>query len=169
MKIRIYGDKVLRAKSETVNEFGRELSPIFEEMVEAMISEGGVGLAAPQVGISRRLAIVNPEPESKETLIKLINPSIISASSELDTLEEGCLSIPDIRGDVKRTFTVNVRYQDEEGREQHLAAEGLLARIIQHEIDHLNGVLFIDHLSLAKKALIKPHLRSLMNRSDRER
>ncbi|MCK4235893.1 MAG: peptide deformylase [Candidatus Krumholzibacteria bacterium] len=169
LEIKIYGDKVLRSKSESVKEFGSELAPFLEEMVETMIVEGGVGLAAPQVGISKRMVIVNPDPHNSETLIRLVNPRIILTSSEKGSLEEGCLSIPGIRGNVARSSAVEVQYQDDEGRECNLSAEGLLARIIQHEIDHLEGTLFIDYLSLAKKAMIKPKLRSLMNRSNGEK
>jgi len=161
LALSIYGDKVLREKGEEVDDFGEKIRYFFDNMVETMIVEGGVGLAAPQVGVSRRIAVVNPEPENEKTLIRMANPRIIATSDETETMEEGCLSIPGIRGDVIRSRAIEVLYQDEEGKEYKLEAEGLLARIIQHEIDHLNGVLFIDHLSTAKKLLIKPKLRKL--------
>lgn len=167
-RIRIYGDEVLRSKGEAVEEFGGGLSHFLDEMVETMIVEGGVGLAAPQVGISRCIAVLNPNPDIGDTLIKMINPRIISFSDDTEPLEEGCLSIPGIRGNVIRPASIEVLYQDIEGREHRMKADGLVARIIQHEIDHLNGILFVDRLSLAKKALIKPKLRDLSEGSGRE-
>jgi len=113
--------------------------------------------------VSRQIAVINPEPENEKTLIRMINPRIVATSDETETMEEGCLSIPGIRADVIRSRALEVLYQDESGKEHRLEAEGLLARIIQHEVDHLNGVLFIDHLSTAKKLLIKPQLRKLKN------
>ena len=143
--IRIYGDRVLRSQSELVRDFGGDLNPFLEQMVETMVIEGGVGLAAPQVGVSKQIAVINPEPEDNTTLIKMINPRIVTRSEETETLEEGCLSIPGIRGNVARSSAVEVAYQDEEGREHTVKAEGLLARIIQHEIDHLDGILITDY------------------------
>jgi len=165
--IRTYGDKVLRKKSEPVKEFGAELAPVFEQMKETMIVEKGVGLAANQVGIPRQIAVVNPEPNEEKSLLRMANPRIIAASDELEMLDEGCLSVPGVRGEVARNAWIEVAYQDEKGKEHRLKAEGLLARIIQHEIDHLNGVLFIDRLSLAKRSLIKTKLKGL-KKGDRE-
>jgi peptide deformylase len=159
--IRKYGDKVLRNKGETVKEFGPELKPLFKQMEETMIDAKGVGLAAPQIGIPKQIAIMNPEPDDDTKLIRMINPRIVAASNETERLEEGCLSVPGVRGDVVRASEVTVRYQDENGKERTLHAEGMLARIIQHELDHLNGVLFIDRLSFAKRSLIKAKLRDL--------
>ena len=153
--IRIYGSNVLRAGSEPVEEFGDELSEFLLRMVGTMLSADGVGLAAPQVGVSRRITVINPEPENEKTLIKMVNPKIVAFS------EEGCLSVPGVRGNVIRPIAVEVTYLDEKGSECRLQASGLLARIIQHEIDHLEGVLFVDRLSIAKKMLIKSKLRSL--------
>ncbi|UCF07144.1 MAG: peptide deformylase [bacterium] len=166
--MRIYGDEVLRKKGERVETFGSELSPLLDEMVETMIHEDGVGLAAPQVGISKLISVINPEPGKNSTLIKLINPRIISHSDETESFEEGCLSIPGIRANVVRPSVIRIEFQDEEGRKHRLKADGLLARIIQHEIDHLNGVLFVDRLSLAKRALLRPKLRELAKRAGRE-
>jgi peptide deformylase len=146
--IRKYGDRVLRGKGKIVEEFGRELKPLFEHMERTMIAARGVGLAAPQIGISKQIAIMNPEPEDDTKLIKMINPRIVAASKETAKIDEGCLSVPGV-------------YQDESGKEHTLEAEGLLARIVQHELDHLNGVLFIDRLSLAKRSLIKAKLKNL--------
>lgn len=159
--IRKYGDRVLRTKGEAVTEFGPELKTLFERMEKTMIAERGVGLAAPQIGISKRIAIVNPEPDDETRLIKMINPRIVAASDETVKIEEGCLSVPGIRGDVERPERVTVAYEDENGKERTLEAEGLLARIVQHELDHLNGVLFVDRLSFAKRSLIKAKLKNL--------
>jgi peptide deformylase len=159
--IRKYGDRVLRGKGKTVEEFGPDLKPLFERMERTMIAAKGVGLAAPQIGISKQIAIMNPEPEDGEKLVKMINPRIVAASRETVKIEEGCLSVPGVRGDVERPERVTVAYRDENGKERTLEAEGILARIVQHEIDHLNGVLFIDRLSFAKRSLIKAKLRTL--------
>jgi peptide deformylase len=163
--IRTYGSEVLRSESEPIEEFGEELSEFLLRMVETMLIEDGVGLAAPQVGVSKSVAVINPEPENEKTLIKMVNPKIVAFSDETEILEEGCLSVPGIRGNVTRSTSVEVAYLDEKGLERRLQAEGLLARIIQHEIDHLHGVLFIDRLSIAKKMLIKSKLRSLIDGS----
>ncbi len=163
--IRTYGSDVLRLESKPVEEFGEELNEFLLRMVETMIVEDGVGLAAPQVGVSQSIAVINPEPENEKTLIKMVNPKIVAFSEETDTLEEGCLSVPGIRGNVVRSSAVEVTYLDEKGAERRLQADGLLARIIQHEIDHLHGVLFVDRLSIAKKMLIKSKLRSLIDGS----
>ncbi len=163
--IRTYGSAVLRSESEPVEEFGEELSEFLLRMVETMLVEDGVGLAAPQVGVSRSIAVINPEPENERTPIKMINPKIVAFSDETEVSEEGCLSVPGIRGNVTRPSAVEVAYLDEKGLERKLRADGLLARIVQHEIDHLHGVLFIDRLSIAKKMLIKSKLRSLIDGS----
>jgi peptide deformylase len=159
--IRKYGDRVLRAKGDAVKEFGSELKALFERMERTMIAARGVGLAAPQIGLSKQIAIMNPEPEDSTKLIKMINPRIVASSKETAKIEEGCLSVPGVRGDVERPACVTVVYQDENGAERTLEAEGLLARIVQHELDHLNGVLFIDRLSFAKRSLIKAKLKTL--------
>jgi peptide deformylase len=156
-----YGNRVLRGKGKAVDEFGPELASLFERMERTMIASRGVGLAAPQVGISRQIAIMNPEPEDGTKLIKMINPRIVASSDETVKIEEGCLSVPGVRGEVERPARVTVVYQDESGAEHMLEAEGLLARIVQHELDHLNGVLFIDRLSFAKRSLIKAKLKNL--------
>jgi peptide deformylase len=159
--IRTYGDAILRNKSAKVDEFGPDLKPLFRHMEETMLDAKGVGLAAPQIGVSKQIAIMNPEPENSTRLLKMINPRIISSSDETEKLEEGCLSVPGVRGEVARASEITVAYQDENGKEHTLHAEGMLARIIQHELDHLNGVLFVDRLSFAKRSLIKGKLKNL--------
>ena len=165
--MRTYGDTVLRARSERVASIESDLAELLGDMVETMYAEGGVGLAAPQIGVSRQIAVINPEPGNEATLLKMVNPRIVAASDELEVKEEGCLSVPGIRGEIPRHAWVEIVYQNEKGVERRLRAEGLLARIVQHELDHLNGVLFIDRLSLAKRALIKPKLRNLAGGKER--
>ena len=159
--IRTYGDTILRKKSEKVAEFGPELEPLFRRMKETMIEAKGVGLAAPQIGVSKQVAIVNPEPEDDAKLLKMVNPRIVTVSDDTERIEEGCLSVPGIRGEVVRALKITVVYQDEDGKERTVRAEGMLARIIQHEVDHLNGILFVDRLSFAKRSLIKGKLKDL--------
>ncbi len=164
MSVRIYGDPVLRKKSEKVTEFDDDLLVFLEDLAETMILEDGVGLAAPQVGVSKQIAVINREPGNPVTLIKVINPEITLFGDETYSMEEGCLSVPGIRGKVVRPDSLEMTYQDEKGEQQELYAEGFEATIIQHELDHLDGVLFVDRLSLAKKVLIKGKLRELSKR-----
>jgi peptide deformylase len=159
--IRIYGNEILRRKSEDVEEFDDRLGELIEKMVETMIFEGGVGLAAPQVGVSRRLAIVNPDPQNPDTLLTLVNPRILSCSEKKDCVEEGCLSVPGVRGKVERPIEVEVEYQDRHGERHCIRVDGLVSRIIQHEIDHLDGVLFVDRLSFGRQMLVKGKLKDL--------
>ncbi|MDD3642775.1 MAG: peptide deformylase [Candidatus Krumholzibacteria bacterium] len=165
--VRIYGDDVLRKKGEPVEEFDEALAGLIRGMVETMIVEEGVGLAAPQVGVSRQVAVVNPEPDNPDTLVALVNPRIVSCSDRTACVEEGCLSVPGVRGKVTRPAEIEVEYQDEGGERRRLKAEGLVSRIIQHEIDHLNGVLFVDRISLGARALVRGKLRELA-RHDRQ-
>lgn len=150
----IYPDSRLREVSSEVLEFGSCLNERLENMYETMIAKGGVGLAAVQVGRLERMLIVNIPREDgvqhKEDLLEVINPEILESSGEI-LFQEGCLSIPDYYEVVRRANCVTVRYFDREGREKTIAAEGYLAVALQHEIDHLNGILFIDKLPLLKK------------------
>jgi len=168
MGLRIYGDDVLRKKGAPVEEFDDELRDLVRRMVETMIVEEGVGLAAPQVGVSRRVAVVNPEPDNPDTLITLVNPRIVSRSDETSCIEEGCLSVPGVRSNVTRPAEIELEYQDGEGKKHCVKVDGLVSRIIQHEIDHLDGVLFVDRLSLGARALIRGKLKELARR-DRQR
>jgi peptide deformylase len=159
--IRIYGDEVLRGKSEDVEEFDERLADFVQKMVETMVVEEGVGLAAPQVGVSRRIAVVNPDPYNPDTLLTLVNPRILSCSEETECVEEGCLSVPGIRGKVDRPVAIEVEYRDTGGESHCIRVDGLVSRIIQHEIDHLDGVLFVDRLSFGRKTLVKGKLKEL--------
>jgi peptide deformylase len=133
----------------------RALAP---RMFEAMYRAPGIGLAAPQVGSPLRFAVVDLMPDDKRAPIVLVNPEIIAVSEEQSTREEGCLSLPGMYADVTRPARVKVRYQDENGVRHELKAEGLLAACLQHEIDHLDGVLFVDHLSVLKRNMIMRRL-----------
>ncbi len=161
MELKIYGDRILREKSGKVDLFDDWLVSFFDDMVETMAAESGVGLAATQVGVLKRIAVVNPVPDDSGKLLKLVNPKIVSVSEETGSFEEGCLSVPGIRGNVIRPVAITLEYQDEKGEKHVLEGDGLVARIVQHEIDHLDGVLFVDRLSFAKKAMIRGKLREL--------
>lgn len=142
-------DPVLRKKARKVTEFGPELNTLIEDMVQTMRAEPGVGLAAPQVGISQRVIVVeygDDEDEQRPTkLFSVVNPEYVRKSSEKVTGIEGCLSIPGYLGSVERHETLVVKGQNKHGQPIRIKASGWLARIFQHEIDHLDGVLFVDH------------------------
>lgn len=146
LELRVLGDPVLRTETSLVAEVTDELRQLVDDMFETMHAAQGIGLAAPQVGRLERIAVV----EVEEDRLVLVNPEIV-ASSGKDRAEEGCLSIPDVYGDVERALNVTVRALDLEGRLFERETTGLLARAIQHELDHLHGKLFIDYLSFLKK------------------
>jgi peptide deformylase len=150
--ILILPDKRLRLVCEPVKTIDREIKILVADMFETMYEAPGIGLAAIQVGVPRRVVTMDlaKKEEEKEPRV-LINPEILWKSEEKATYEEGCLSIPEFYEDVERPAQVRVKYLDLEGREQELEASGLLATCLQHEIDHLNGVLFIDHISRLKR------------------
>jgi len=156
MKLRFYGDPVLREKAEKVANFGEELRKIIEDMATLMYKEDGAGLAGPQVGLKKQIFI--EDDGSGSGWRAYINPEITYFSDEKDVAEEGCLSIPDIFENVERSKTINVRYQLVDGTVKEEEVSGYLARIIQHETDHLNGIMFIDHISKLKKRLLKKKL-----------
>jgi peptide deformylase len=138
---------VTPADADTV----RDLVP---RMFAAMYEAPGIGLAAPQVGVGLRLAVVDLQPNDKPAPMALINPSIVAASKDIAVREEGCLSLPGQYADVERPAAVTVRYEDEAGVKHQIEADGLLAACLQHELDHLDGVLFVDHLSALKRNMI---------------
>lgn len=161
-KIRTYGDSSLRGGSEPVTEFDDELRATVDSMIETMYEEmTGVGLAAPQVGIAKKIVVFDLSMgEDEDSVYVLINPEIVEKEGEC-VLEEGCLSVPGVFEEVKRAYRVVVRYQDVEGNEHEQEAEDFLARVIQHEVDHLEGVLFVDRLGTVKRTLLAKTLRSL--------
>ncbi|CAM3352613.1 peptide deformylase [Marinicrinis lubricantis] len=135
-------DPILREKSKPVTKFNANLHKLLDDMAETMYDAAGVGLAAPQIGILKRVIVLDPHDDSTG-LIEMVNPEIIESSGE-QLGPEGCLSIPGVNGDVKRHFHIKVKGQDRNGNDMVVEADDFLARIFQHEIDHLNGVLFTD-------------------------
>jgi peptide deformylase len=162
MEVLVYPHPVLRRGGKTITEFGPALRELSARMMEAMYEEGGVGLAAPQVGIEQKLLVLNPEGSKKDRTgeLALVNPRITKKKGR-EFGEEGCLSFPGIHAEVERWVDITLTYQDLDGKEQQLAASGWLARIIQHELDHLDGVLFTDRLTASDKLRVKPKLLEL--------
>jgi len=150
MEIRTYPDPVLRRRAEPVGEINEGIKKICEKMVEAMIRADGVGLAAPQIGISKRIIVLDVDGEFHV----LIDPELVSTSEEIEEFTEGCLSVPGVMATVKRSAEATVVGTSLDGSNVEIAGKGLLARAIQHEIDHLEGRLFIDRLSPARKQSI---------------
>jgi peptide deformylase len=146
LDIRVLGDPILRTVTKPVKSVTDEMRTLIADMFETMYLAGGIGLAAPQVGREERIAVAHVD----EHKFALVNPEVIDRSGN-DRCEEGCLSIPDIYGDVDRALTVTVRALDENGQSRDITASGLLARCMLHEIDHLDGKLFVDYLSTLKR------------------
>jgi len=165
--VTVYGDPLLRKKAKPVDKDYEGLKEIIENMWETMYYSDGVGLAAPQVGLSIRIFIVDAssgadeEPELEGFKKVFINPEIIETSGEEWIMNEGCLSLPEIREDVERPDVVRIKYFDENFEEHEEEYKGFAGRIIQHEYDHLDGILFIDYLSPLKKRLLKSKLNSI--------
>jgi peptide deformylase len=147
-------DPRLKLVSQRVPEVDRALKRFMDDMFETMKDANGIGLAAIQVGVPKRVAVIDLDPgEPKSSPIYLVNPTIVATSEEQIIHNEGCLSVPDFWEDVRRPSRLTVEYTDEKGHQQRLEAEGLLAIALQHEIDHINGLLFIDHLSKLKRSI----------------
>ena len=146
---------ILRTKTRLVGPGDAEtVRALVPQMLATMYAAPGIGLAAPQVGHGLRLAVIDLQPEDKPAPIHLVNPEIVGVSEEVATREEGCLSLPGQYADVSRPARVKVRYRDLEGAAREIEADGLLAACLQHEIDHLDGILFVDHLSALKRNMI---------------
>ncbi len=157
-----YPEPLLKQVSKPVTEFDAELKQLVEDMVETMYDAPGVGLAAPQVGELRRLIVMDCSgSENPADLIVAVNPEIVEKEGE-SYEEEGCLSVPEYYAPVKRFSRVTMSYQDAEGKSHLRQAEGLLAVAMQHEIDHLQGILFVDHLSPLKKSIFRKKYKKLM-------
>jgi peptide deformylase len=147
LQVHYLGDRVLRQAAKRISKVDQEIRELIKEMLQTMYSKDGIGLAAPQVAVQKQLIVIDCEPtESTNKPLILINPTIKSYGKEICTFQEGCLSIPGVYIDVKRPDLVEVSYKDEEGKPRTLKATGLLSRAIQHEMDHLNGVLFVDRV-----------------------
>ena len=147
--LKLYPDSVLRAKALLVNDVDSEISELIDEMAEIMYSFQGIGLAAPQLGVLKRVI----DADIGEGLLSMVNPEILQ-KEEVDKLEESCLSLPDIQVEIERNKTISVKGYNQQGKEITLELNGLMARVVQYEIDHLNGILIIDYTTLSEKFLI---------------
>lgn len=173
LPIRLYGHDALRQETTPVDENSEALQALIDNMIETMRNAAGIGLAAPQVGREERLFVVDVTPMATEMEeddepvppqpMVFINPEIVAESDETTDMEEGCLSIPEVREAVTRPERVRVRYRDRDFEEQTLETGSVLARVVQHEHDHLDGVLFTDYLSSFRKRLLRRSLRQMTN------
>ena len=154
LKLFTYPDPLLKEISKEVTDFSKDLKNLTDDMFKTMYENSGIGLAAPQVGILKRIVVIDLQEDDKKVPLIFINPQIIEACGST-TFEEGCLSVPGYHEVVKRKKDITVKFQDLEGKEQVINATGLLAICLQHEIDHLNGILFIDQISQLKKGFFK--------------
>lgn len=161
-KIIEYPEPILRVKAKDVESFDEELKTLIEDMAETMYDAPGIGLAAPQIAVSKQLIVVDlTEPGEEQRYMAMVNPKIVDQEgSQLD--EEGCLSVPELTSQVKRFKRVCVKFQTEDGTPKELEAEDRFAVVLQHEIDHLNGILFIDHLSPLKRNLYKKKRKKML-------
>ncbi len=168
LKLRYYGDPILRRETHNIVDFDSDLDRFVEDMIETMHENGGVGLAAPQVGDVRSVIVIDvSEEEDKEEdeeepsePIVMINPDIQELYGSC-VLEEGCLSIPEVRVEVERPEEIKVKFQDKKGEKKEMQCSGLIARVVQHEIDHLRGRLMIDYISSVKRDLLKTKLQKI--------
>lgn len=155
MEIRKYPDAVLKRRARAVEVFDNELQALIDDMVETMHAAPGIGLAAPQVGVSKQLAVIDMSTdEQKAPLIVLVNPVIVCKEGSID-FEEGCLSVPEYTAMVSRSERIVVKALDREGRPLEIETTDLLAIVLQHEIDHLEGILMVDRMSAFKRELFK--------------
>ena len=155
LKIIEYPDTLLREKSQPVEQVDSAVAELLRQMLQKMYDTHGVGLAAPQVGILKRLVVIDVgSKEGQEKPLLMVNPEIIEKSEEIKKASEGCLSVPNQYAPVERFASVTVSYLDENGVRQEISDDGLLAVALQHEIDHLNGILFIDYLSPLRRKMV---------------
>jgi peptide deformylase len=165
VEVRHYPDPVLRTKTEAVDSFDGSLADLVQEMIATMRSVNGLGLAAPQVGISQRFAVVSTDTEPGHETV-LVNPALVHSEGWEDA-EEGCLSFPGIYIKIGRFARVCVRYHDLKGEAREMEAEGLVARAVQHELDHLDGRLLLDRMSAVQRLTHRRRLRELQDRYER--
>lgn len=165
LDIRIYGDPVLRKKAKAIDPIDDDVRTLAADMLDTLAKAKGVGLAGPQVGASLRIIVVHPPPpasdEKREEPQVYVNPEIVEKGGKTVPEEEGCLSIPEIYDIVKRPDRVKIRALTLEGKDIEIEAEGMLGRIFQHEIDHLDGVLFVDKVGPMRRALLQKRLREM--------
>tara|TARA_Y100001970_G_C14148639_1_gene811338 strand:- start:802 stop:1326 length:525 start_codon:yes stop_codon:yes gene_type:complete len=167
-KILTLPDPILREVSEPVNKVDKEIKHLMDDMLETMYAAPGIGLAAVQIGILKRVIVIDLSKDNeKKDPIFIVNPKILSQSKELVAYEEGCLSIPNQFAEIERPKSCILEYLDYSGSKKEIEAQGLLATCIQHEIDHLNGILFIDYLSKLKKDLILKKVKKQKKEIDR--
>lgn len=150
LKVEHAGSPVLKEVCQPVDKFDSTLRRLLDDMAETMYKENGIGLAAPQIGQAIRVVVIDIQ-DDKRGLIEMINPVITKRSDDVEEDKEGCLSVPDIFGDVLRSKKVSVEYYNRRGKKQRMTATGLMARCIQHELDHLEGVLFINKAKRLRK------------------
>ena len=169
LRILHYPEPVLAKKAEPVLEVNDSIKKLAADMAETMYDAPGVGLAAPQVGISQRLIVLDCAGKDESPhLIAAVNPEIVEAEGECFE-EEGCLSVPAFYAKVKRSVSVRVRFRDLENQQVEMETDGLLAIAFQHEIDHLDGILFVDHLSSLKKGIFKKKYKKILEQMEEER
>lgn len=172
LPIHVYGDPILRLETPPIEGDAEALQRLIDDMLETMHGASGIGLAAPQVGRRERVFVVDLSPMRKELEadgaplewlepLVFVNPEIHAHSDEEEEFEEGCLSIPDVREVVIRPSAIQVRFFDRQFRPRDLEADGMLARVVQHEFDHLNGILFTDRISQLKRRLLRRRLRDM--------
>lgn len=155
LKVYEYPHPVLKKKAEKIAVVDDELRRVLDDMLETMYAENGVGLAAPQVGLSQRMVVIDIAHDGeKPQPLYLVNPEIVWRSEETEICEEGCLSVPEMRAEVERPASVRVKYLDYNGKECEILAEDFLAVAMQHELDHLDGILYIDRISRLKRQML---------------
>ncbi|HIA74803.1 MAG TPA: peptide deformylase [Gemmatimonadetes bacterium] len=166
-QIVVMGDPILRTATAEVDAFDRDLKMLVRDLFETMYHAEGIGLAAPQIGISRRVIVIDLRSEEQpEARLALINPSVVWASAESDKEPEGCLSIPGLEEVIKRSLAIRVEAVDIEGGHMELEAEGLFARVLQHEMDHLDGILFVDRVSALKRRILMKKWKKIQAEKD---
>lgn len=166
-KILKYPDPLLRRKSEPVTEFGPELQELVADMAETMYDAPGAGLAAPQIGVLKQVVVIDIAPANERELIVLINPEIVSMEGSVTDVE-GCLSVIEYSAKVTRARLITVKARDIEGNELVFEAEEWFARVIQHEVDHLAGTLYLDHISSLKRTFYKKKLKKILLEREEE-
>lgn len=167
-RVRLYGDPVLRQIGEPVTDFGPELEELARDMVEVMIDDDGIGLAAQQIGLPLQFLVIGLpalDEDEPRRIIAMANAEILEEGDETVVMEEGCLSLPGINEEVERPEKLKVKFQDLKGEEKILELDGTVARVFQHEYDHTVGVLFIDHISPLKRSLLRGRLKELEKES----
>jgi peptide deformylase len=159
----------LKTKAEPVATVDDDLRGLMDDMLATMYAAPGIGLAAPQIGVMKRVVVIDvADKESPPAPLCLVNPEIVARGADKVVAEEGCLSLPEIYADVERHQRVFVRFTDRDGNVQELDADGLLARCVQHELDHLDGVLFVDHLSALKRKMLMRKLAKMQREKERQ-